>query len=156
MSDKQEIVPKDNESNALLEWVSHPFLDFPRSSILVSLFFIFMGYGLWHLTVINWEQPFYYIFGVLILFGGMITYFIPTHYSFQENKIMIHYWIFKMERTYKEFGCFYSDKKGVMLSTFKMPRRLDPFRGLNIRFSKTQAEKEKLFQILDDKIGNRK
>ncbi len=148
MSDK-------SKDDIVVEWISHPFLDFPKSSTILVFFFLFMGYGLWQLTVVNWEQPFYYVFGMLILFGGTITYFIPTHYSFRENEIVIHYWLFKMVRSYSDFGCYYTDKKGVMLSTFKMPRRLDPFRGLNVRFSKTQEEKKALFDLLDKKIGNR-
>jgi hypothetical protein len=42
-----------------------------------------------------------------------------------------------------------------MLSTFKMPRRLDPFRGQSLRFSKTKAEKEQLLEILRNKIGKK-
>jgi hypothetical protein len=148
MSDK-------SNDNVVVEWVSHPFLDFPKSSVILVLFFIFMGYGLWQLTVINWDQPFYYFFGMLILFGGTISYFIPTHYAFRENEIVVHYWIFKLVRPYSNFGCYYTDKKGVMLSTFTMPRRLDPFRGLNVRFSKTQKEKKVLFELLERKIGNK-
>jgi len=42
-----------------------------------------------------------------------------------------------------------------MLSTFKMPRNLDPFRGLSLRFSKTRNEKDELLIILEEKIGNK-
>ena len=146
----------DKQENILLEWRSHPFLDFPKSSWLLMLFFAFMGIGLWHLTVLRWEQPIYDYLGLGILFFGTITYFIPTHYSFREQNIVIHYWLFKMVRNYDEFGCYYSDKKGVMLSTFKHPRRLDPFRGLNVRFSKNQTEKIELLEIIENKIGNKK
>ena len=155
MSAKEKSL-KENNSETHLEWTSHPFLDFPKTSWLLILFFIGMGFVLWRVTVVRWDQPIYYFLGVGILFFGTITYFIPTHYSFEEYKIVIHYWLFKMERRYTEFGCYYSDKKGVMLSTFKTPRRLDPFRGLNVRFSKEQSEKEELFEILERKIGNRK
>ena len=146
----------EKQEDTLLEWTSHPFLDFPKTSWLIMLFFVLMGVGLWHLTVLQWEQPIYYFLGLGILFFGMITYFIPTHYSFREHKIIIHYWLFKMERRYDKFRCYYSDKKGVMLSTFMHPRRLDPFRGLNVRYSKTQSEKVELLEIIERKIGNKK
>jgi hypothetical protein len=61
----------------------------------------------------------------------------------------------KVQRPYKDFGCFYSDKHGVMLSTFKAPRRLDPFRGMSIRYSKDQLEKKELLDFLAIKIGKR-
>lgn len=63
--------------------------------------------------------------------------------------------VFKRERKYSEFKCFYVDKKGVMLSTFARPRGLDRFRGQSIRFTKEQKEKEEMLKFLDEKIGNR-
>ncbi|RLC48951.1 MAG: hypothetical protein DRZ79_06615, partial [Candidatus Cloacimonadota bacterium] len=65
------------------------------------------------------------------------------------------YFIIKVEKKYSDFRCYYADKKGVMLGTFSRPRRLDNFRGQSIRFSKTQEEKERLFKLLDEKIGKR-
>ena len=61
----------------------------------------------------------------------------------------------RIEKKYVDFGCFYADKKGVMLSTFKKPRRLDNFRGQSVRFSKNQKEKEELLKLLENKIGKR-
>ena len=138
-----------------LSWTSHPFKDYPLTSVLLILFLIIMAFGLWKIAVVMWEMPLFYYLGLAILFFSLISYFIPTKYTFFENKIEILYWFIKVERFYSDFGCFYADKKGVMLSTFKMHRRLDAFRGQSIRFSKFKSEKEELFKLLEEKIGKK-
>ena len=143
----------DNEPK--LKWISYPFKDFPLSSALLSFFLIIISSLLWKITVVNWNMPLFFYLGMGIFFLSLITYFIPTTYALYENKIIVQYWLIKAERPYSHFGCYYMDKKGIMLSTFKMPRKLDPFRGLSLRFSKTRIEKEELLRILEEKIGNK-
>ncbi len=143
----------DNEPK--LKWTSYPFKDFPVSSIILVLFLMVISLLLWKIAVINWQMPLFFYLGMGLFLLSLITYFIPTTYEFYEDKVLVHYWLIKAERPYSHFGCFYIDKKGIMLSTFKMPRKLDPFRGLSLRFSKTRNEKEELLIILEDKIGNK-
>lgn len=145
MSDKE---PK-------LKWVSYPFIDYPLSSVLLLAFLAILSFLLWKITVVNWHMPLFFYLGMGLFLLSLITYFIPTTYEFFDNKIIVHYWIIKADRPYTHFRCYYMDKKGIMLSTFKMPRKLDPFRGLSLRFSKTRIEKEELLKILEEKIGNR-
>lgn len=153
MSNKeQENTPEITEE---LSWTSHPFRDYPINSVLVLFVFAVMGYGLWQLAVITWDMPIFYYLGLAFFFISLLPYFIPTSYACYEYKIVIHYWLFKVEKRYEDFGCYYIDKKGVMLSTFKMPRRLDSFRGQSLRFSKTRAEKVALMELLDRKIGKK-
>ncbi|MCF7793753.1 MAG: hypothetical protein K9N09_04615 [Candidatus Cloacimonetes bacterium] len=144
-----------SNNELLLTWTSHPFRDNSRNSIILVFFIIILAASLWRIAVIEWEMPLFYYLGMIIFLGSLIPYFIPTTYELYNKKIRVFYWFIKMERSYSDFGSYYSDKRGVMLSTFKMPRRLDAFRGLNLRFSKTRSEKEKLFEILEEKIGNR-
>ena len=129
----------------LLEWTSHPLFDFPISGILVIIFSLTLSIWVFDLTINKWETPLYFYLGMLIYFGSLITFFIPTKYQFFDDKIVVTYFVIKVERI---------DKKGVMLCTFKQPRRLDPFRGLSIRFSKKQNEKNPLLNLLENKIGN--
>lgn len=148
MSNKKEVVHFD--------WVSFPFVDRPRTSTLLVVFLIFLSlllrFFIEHALMlpIGW----FWISMVLILIS-ISSYFIPSHYTFLNDRVVAKYIFMKVERKYKDFGCFYSDKHGVMLSTFKTPRRLDPFRGLSVRFSKTQSEKDELLKFLENKIGKR-
>ena len=137
-----------------LSWTSHPLKDYPLTSIILLVFIIILSAALWQIAVISWEMPLFFYLGLVIFLLSLITYFIPTRYEFYEDKIVIYYLFVRIERIYSDFGCFYTDKKGVMLSTFKAPRRLDAFRGQSIRFSKTRSEKDELIKLLKEKIGN--
>jgi hypothetical protein len=139
----------------ILSWRSWPFIDRPLASVLLSAFLCFLAFYLWHLAVVSWNMPWYYILGMLLVFGSLLPYFIPTTYHLFEHEVIVWYLFLKVTRRYEDFGCFYSDKKGIMLSTFKIPRRLDVFRGQSLRYSQDQSEKEKLIEILSAKIGKR-
>ncbi len=137
-----------------LSWTSHPLKDYPLTSLVLIVFIILLSAALWQIAVVSWEMPLFFYLGMGIFFFSLITYFIPTRYEFYEDNIVIYYFFVRIEREYSDFGCFYTDKKGVMLSTFKAPRRLDAFRGQSIRFSKSRSEKDELLKLLELKIGN--
>jgi len=138
-----------------LSWKSWPFAERPLSSTLLLLFLAFLTMFLYRLTVLNWQMPLFYFLGLALVYGNLIPYFIITEYFLYEDEIQVRYIFFKIKRSWSDFGCFYKDKRGVMLSTFKMPRRLDPFRGQSLRFSKSQAEVPELLDFLEQKISKR-
>ena len=150
MSNKEE--NKEIET-PLYAWTSFPFADRPLRSVMVCFVIALVAYILWQLAVVTWEQPLFYVLGLFILLGGLLPYFVPTSYYFYEEGFKVQYPIFKIEKPYKEYGCFYVDKMGIMLSTFKIPRRLDSFRGQSIRFSKTESERDDIIEFLKLKVG---
>jgi hypothetical protein len=137
----------------IYHWASFPFVDKPKHTIVLCLIIFIITYLLWELTVNKWQQPLYYFLGIFMLFIGIVPYFVPTRYYFFEDGIVILYPIAKIEKLYSSFGCFYIDKHGIMLSSFKQPRRLDSFRGQSIRFSKTADERESIIMFLKEKVG---
>ena len=136
-------------------WTSYPFLDFPKKSIMVCLVLIFVAYLLWEIAVVAWEQPFYYLLGIIVLMISLTPYFVPTSYFFFDTGFIVQYPIIRVEKLYSDYLCFYLDHSGIMLSTFTKPRRMDSFRGQSIRFSKTAAEKEMIINFLQAKIGKK-
>ena len=137
----------------LLEWESFPFVERPLTSFVLIIFLILLFFVLWKIAVVEWGYPIFYIGGMLLTIGSLLPYFISTKYRLYDDKIVMQYIFFKVERKLSDFGCFYTDKRGIMLSTFKMPRRLDVFRGQSLRFSANQIEKEELIRILKEKVG---
>lgn len=137
----------------LLSWKSIPFLERPYTTLALISFLILLAVILFQITVIQWQTPFFYIGGMLLVTINLLPYFIVTEYRFFDMEIEIRYAFVKVTRKYSDFGCFYKDKKGMMLSTFKLPRRLDAFRGQSLRFSKDKAELPELLEILKTKIG---
>ena len=139
----------------LLKWKSWPFIERPLTSFVLLLFLTLLALIVYKIAVIGWNQPIYYIIGMLLVFANLVPYFIQTEYELYEDRYVAKYLLFKVSRPYSDFGCFYLDKKGIMLSTFKMPRRLDAFRGQSLRFSKSQQEKDEVVALLQRKIEKR-
>ena len=137
----------------LLSWRSWPFVERPVHSLFLISFLLLLSVLLFRLTIISWNMPLFYFGGMLLVIGNLLPYFIQTEYMMYETEIVVYYAFIKISRPYSQFGCFYKDKYGVMLSTFKLPRRLDPFRGQSLRFSKTREEESALMELLRAKIG---
>jgi hypothetical protein len=139
----------------LLKWTSHPLMDDMVKTIFLIAIMILVSIILYQTAFITWQAPLYFFLGMLFFIGSMITWFIPTTYVLYDDKLVIWYWKIKVERPWTDFGCWYADKKGVMLSTFKRPRRLDNFRGQSLRFSKSKDEQSQLYEILAEKAGEK-
>lgn len=136
-----------------LYWKSWPFAERPFPSTLLIIFLIILNIMLYLIAVVNWQIPLYFFLGSILMIVSLLPYFIMTEYWLLDTEVKVRYIFVTISRPYSDFGCFYHDKRGVMLSTFVRPRRLDPFRGLSLRFSKTQEEKDEVLQILKEKIG---
>ncbi|MBC8313094.1 MAG: hypothetical protein H8E33_02460 [Candidatus Cloacimonetes bacterium] len=134
-----------------ISWTSFPLIENPLQSFLLLAFFILVVLFVFEIT----KNIFWIFISLFFLISSLFSYFIPTTYKFYDKFLQIQYLFFSRDRKHSEFKCFYADKKGVMLSTFSRPRKLDRFRGQSIRFSKKQEEREKVLQFLDEKIGNR-
>ncbi len=142
----------NNQDQPLLKWTSFPLIDYPRASILLTVFLVGLAFLLWQIAVVEWQMPLFYVLGLLLVLGNLAPYYIPTQYKLYEDRIDINYFSIKISRKYSDFHCFYADKKGMMLGTFPQPNRLDRFRGQSLRFSKRQEEKTELKEILERKI----
>ena len=141
-----------NKNKALYYWTSFPAIDHPKKTVMVGIIILITAYILWQLAIVEWDQPLYYVLGIIILFISLAPYFVPTSYYFFEDGFLVQYPFVKIEKKYTEYGCFYSDKMGFMLSTYKKPRRMDAFRGQSFRYSKTKIEKEEIMSFLEEKI----
>lgn len=139
--------------DARLSWTSFPFAERPLVSFILVMFLLLLSFLIWNIAVVNWQAPIFYFGGMLLVIGSLLPYFIPTKYMLLDESIVIRYLFLKVERKYSEFHCFYLDKKGIMLSTFNTPRRLDTFRGQSLRLSFNQTEREAVIVILKEKIG---
>ncbi len=142
-----------NQEKPLLAWESFPMQDNPTRTYWLIIYLVAALAILWYITIVFWDAAFFYVLGFIFLVFPLLPYFIKTKYKLYDKRIEIRYLFIKVEKNYSDFGCFYADKKGVMLSTFTMPRWLDSYRGQSLRFSKDQKEKDQLIQILEDKIG---
>jgi len=141
------------DGSPLLQWTSFPLIDRPLTSIILAVALVLLAWLLWQITVIEWHTPLYYVLGMIFVLGSLITWFIPTHYCLWPQRVEAYYVAIPVRRAWSDFRCWYADRRGIMLGTFPHQSRLDRFRGLSLRFSKTRAEKDELITILTEKIG---
>lgn len=142
----------ENNEKPIYAWSSFPLMDFPKKSIVLIVFLFLIFYFLYYMTIQIWNQPLYYVVGVLMLFIGIIPYFVLTRYEIYDYHFIVKYPFFTIKKRYDEYGCFYADKNGIMLGTFKQPRRLDVFRGQSFRFSGTQEERKDVLEFLETRL----
>jgi len=139
--------------DALHSWTSFPLIDYPLKTLMLCVVIAIVAYILWQLAIVKWGQPLYYVLGILMLMIGIMPYFIPTTYYLFHIGFMVQYPLVQVRKKYTEYGCFYADKLGVMLSTYTTPRRMDTFRGQSLRFSKSATERPAVLALLNEKIG---
>ena len=105
---------------------------------------------------------FYFVFSVtgsviMVLIAGLIflitlsTYFLPTTYTVDERMVSIKYLFSLKKRNLSAFRMMYPGRRGVLLSPFLAPSRLENFRGFYLRYStdnKTEVD-EFLAELLE-------
>jgi len=115
----------------ILSWRSFPFLEKRAQGISVLVFILLVLAGIWF-----WTYEWYMVaLGALFLFGSLSSYFFPTRYTISDDGVEMRRIGRLVKRGWGEFRSFYADKRGLMLSTFDRPSRMDAFRGFNIHFS---------------------
>lgn len=66
----------------LLKWKSWPFVERPWTSIILIVFLILLSLLLYRITVIGWQQPFYYFLGMILVFGNLLPILLLLNMNF--------------------------------------------------------------------------
>ncbi len=113
-----------------LEWTALPVRDdHPRSLILVALLVVIpLGLGWWLGGTLFGAIAF------VLLVASVGGYFVPTRYVLDGRGVRVESFGRSKFRPWDEFRNLYVHRDGVFLSPFERPSRLDPFRGLFLRF----------------------
>jgi hypothetical protein len=125
--------PSENvtQPGPTISWRSFPFLEKRLQGISVLVFILVILVGIWF-----WTYEWYMVaLGGLFLFGSLASYFLPTRFTLSDEGVEMRRIGRQIKRGWSEFRSFYADKRGLMLSTFDRPSRMDAFRGFNIHFS---------------------
>jgi len=92
-------------------------------------------------------------FVMLVLFLSLFSYFVPTEYIFTEQEIIIKGLLFERKFLWSHFKRYYVDNRGIFLSPFSNPTRLENFRGVYIRFGK--GDRDAIIRFVKRKIDER-
>jgi hypothetical protein len=118
----------------VLKWSSHPAKKRATISILVVLFLLVVWLAVYFTT----SSFFLTGLSVVIMLASLSSFFLPTRYELDQDKVGIYYVLGKKERPWSAFRSFYVDKNGVLLSPFPRPSRLENFRGIYVRFDRNK------------------
>jgi hypothetical protein len=80
------------------------------------------------------QAVFWGLFAVAILFASLHTYFSRTTYRLDDEQVIVKSSVGTVARKWGLFKRHYVDKKGVTLSPFAKPSRLEPFRSTRLLY----------------------
>ena len=141
---KQHEIGKDEK--ILLEVKEHPFTRNPLMSVCAIIIIMLAGL-LSYLIIPYILMP---IFVYLFFIISMASFFIPSHYTFTEEKIVINRIVYTGSFPWKRFRSYKFDKNGLYLSPLSNPERFDRFRGVFLVMG--EENREKVSPILEEKI----
>lgn len=133
----------------ILKWVTHPVKKSALISSLVVLFLLVV----WLVVYLVTSSLFLTGLSVLIMLGSLSSFFLPTRYELDQDKVRIRYFLSTREREWNAFRSFYVDKNGILLSPFPKPSRLENFRGIYVRFNQN---KDHVVEFVKSKIQAKK
>jgi hypothetical protein len=132
-----------------LSWQSNPARERPLTAILVTIFVVLVMVVVYFIT----ERSI-----LMMLIAGFVftislsSFYFPTTFTVDEKKVKIKYMFSVKERNLSAFRQYYPGTRGVLLSPFLSPSRLENFRGFYLRYGKdNKAEVDEFVKKLIDK-----
>ena len=132
--------------NESFQWVSHPVKESPKKNLIAfgGIIVILVGGYIWlYIPGV--------LLGLIIISLTLLPYFMPTRYIIKDSGIEVHYLFQKKTYNWSTFRSYYNDENGILLSPFRVPNRLENFRGLYVRFG---SEKEKIQTLIYHYMDN--
>jgi hypothetical protein len=136
LSDKQET----------LEWSVFPFVEDGRRSLVVVL--IVAGVGV--AVQAAFRDIFLTVLSVVILLVSLHTFFTKTSYRLAEDGVTVTTVGVKTHKGWSAFKRYSADSKGVTLSPFAKPSRLDPFRSVRLLYG---GNRDEVVAFISKRIG---
>lgn len=126
---------EDSPLRAALVWTSFPAAENKVKAALVSVFLVALLTFI-HITFgRGW-----FLIAFLLLGGSVAPYFAITRYTMTDDEVVAHHLFFTARKPWSAFRSYYVDSRGVLLSPFPGPSRLENYRGLYLRFGQERDE----------------
>lgn len=91
------------------------------------------------------------LMAAFIFLISLSTFYFPTKYTVDETKATIKYLFTFKERNLSAFRAVFPGQRGILLSPYLGPTRLENFRGFYLRYGKDN--KEEVDRILSELIS---
>ncbi|MFZ1947640.1 MAG: hypothetical protein WAW06_08840 [bacterium] len=119
-----------------LEWSVWPWKENVGRTVLVIC--VIMAVGV--VVALLFQAVFWGVFSVLILFASLHTYFTRTTYRLDSEQVTVRSSVGTAVKKWSTFKRYYADRKGVTLSPFARPSRLEPFRSTRLLYGSNRDE----------------
>lgn len=125
--DEARDAPTEPLPTELLRWRVHPAAGNPRKAGLVVLAVVALvvGSALYAGVAMG-------VMACALLAASLWPFFVPTVYVVSAWGIEQIRWPSRQRRAWAAFRRYQADRRGVLLSPFPRPSRLDPFRGMYV------------------------
>lgn len=80
------------------------------------------------------------VIAALIFLVSLTTFFFPTTYTVDEKKVKLKYLFTLKERNLSAFRSVFPGRRGILLSPYLGPTRLENFRGFYLRYGRDNKE----------------
>ncbi|HPM78463.1 MAG TPA: hypothetical protein PK961_15340 [bacterium] len=128
-----------------LSWTSHPAVEEPVRNWIVILFVAMTAGALW-LATRSWP---WVALGVVVLLGGVRQWFLPTHYRLDDTGAQLRILFYRRRQEWARIKRASADRRGVLLSPFPFPSRLEAFRGMYLRFA---GNREQVMRFIEARL----
>jgi hypothetical protein len=135
-----------SEAPRCLEWSVFPFAEDTRRSAVVVLIIVGVGVA----VQMAFKDNFLTVLSVVILVVSLHTFFSRTTYRLAEDGVTVTRVGVKTFKAWSAFKRYVADSKGVTLSPFAKPSRLDPFRSIRLLFG---GNKDEVVAFISERIG---
>jgi hypothetical protein len=119
-----------------LEWSVWPWREKVGRTVLVIGAILVVGV----VVALLFKAVFWGVFSVLILFASLHTYFTRTTYRLDSEQVTVKSSVGTAVKKWSTFKRYYADRKGVTLSPFAKPSRLEPFRSTRLLYGGNRDE----------------
>jgi len=116
-----------------LTWVSHPAGERPLATILVSILIALILAAVYFAMERSVTMT---IIAGFIFLISLSSFYFPTTYAVDDSRVRIRYLFSAKERNTSAFRKCYPGSRGILLSPYLSPSRLENFRGFYLRYGK--------------------
>ncbi|MFQ5907171.1 MAG: hypothetical protein ACE5JA_11455 [bacterium] len=129
------------EEKESVSWTSFPAAEEKGKAVAVSILLLAL-FGVIYVSF----GPLWMVISLLLLGGSVAPYFAVTRYRMTPEGIEAFHFFYTARRSWRYFRSYYEDKKGVLLSPFERPSRLENYRGLYLRFG---TERDRVMDYIE-------
>jgi len=132
------------EINPSLSWTVWPLSQsFWRSAAVILLLVVVV----WAIS--SWLGIAWASLSALILLGSLASFFFPTHYRLGPESVSVRGLLSSKKRNWSVLKKHYVGQKGVHLSPYPRPSRLESFRGVYLPFG---GKREEILNFIGEKM----